>query len=157
MLHFLRVYGSNSKLKKILDFQMKVELGATKGIRSYYMVYITSKLHSQHLSWSLDMVCILPKTSYMSKKAFASLYSEERGVKVEWKTHFFKRTQLGDMNDKRRSPLAAKLSPYLVAISRHVINVFMPLVVSLVGATGGWILFQVMRQRSGRLREITWN
>lgn len=109
--------------KKISDAVMKAEFGAAEGTRSYYMVRNCGKLRSVHLFWYLDKVCLLAKTAYMSKEAFAPIYHAERGSKVDWATYIFDRMQLIEMKDKRRSPSIAKVSPYLAALFSYALKV----------------------------------
>ncbi|MCO5560859.1 hypothetical protein L7F22_014479 [Adiantum nelumboides] len=55
---------------------------------------IKGGIRAANLFWYLEKVCILQKTAYMSKKAFAPLYQAERDVKVDWATMLYDRMQL---------------------------------------------------------------
>lgn len=112
-----------AKLKKITDTIMKGEFGPPEGTRAYYMVRNADKMRSKHLFWYLDKVCLLAKTAYMSKEAFAPLWNAERGVRVDWASFLFERLQIAEIKDKRWSPSLTKLVPYLGAIFSHVLQV----------------------------------
>ncbi|MCO5586817.1 hypothetical protein L7F22_040761 [Adiantum nelumboides] len=111
------------KVKKVTDGVMRAEFGQPEGSRAYYMVWNCGKLRSAHLFWYLDRVCLLAKTAYMSKEAFAPIYYAECGQKVHCAPFIFDRLQLSKPRDKRRSPSVTKVAPYLHAIFSHVLQV----------------------------------
>ena len=123
------------KLRKISDSIMKMEFGPPQGARGYYMVKNVEKLQSTNLFWYLDKICLLAKTSYMSKEAFAPLWNAEREVKIDWASFLFERMQISEIKDKRRSPSVTKLVPYLGGIFGHVLQV-LPVGGSLVFKDG---------------------
>ncbi|MCO5556383.1 hypothetical protein L7F22_009931 [Adiantum nelumboides] len=112
------------KGKKVTNAVKKFEFGQPKGSRAYYMVQNCGKLRSAHLFWYLDKVCLLTKTAYMSKEAFAPIYHAKRGQKGDWASFIFDRLlQLSEARDKRRPPSVTKVAPYLQAIFSHVLQV----------------------------------
>lgn len=119
-----------AKVKNITDSIMKGEFGSPEGSRAYYMVRNADKMRSKHLFWYLDKVCLLAKTSYMSKEAFAPLWNAERGVSIDWASFLFERLQIAEIRDKWRSPSLTKLVPYLGGIFSHVLQVPMGPVVA---------------------------
>ncbi|MCO5613387.1 hypothetical protein L7F22_067663 [Adiantum nelumboides] len=118
-----------AKLRKMTDSIMKGEFGPPEGTRSYYMVRNADKLRCRHLFWYLEKICLLAKTSYMSKEAFMPIWNAERGVAVDWAGILFDRMQIAEARDKRRSPSLTKLVPYLGAIFSYVLQVPMGSVV----------------------------
>ncbi|MCO5558666.1 hypothetical protein L7F22_012252 [Adiantum nelumboides] len=71
-----------AKGMKVTDSQMKGEFGNPIGAKLYYMVRNAGGIRATNLFCYLEKVCILQKTAYMSKEAFAPLYQAEQGVKV---------------------------------------------------------------------------
>ena len=110
-------------MKKITDSAMRGEFGPPEGSRSYFMVRNVDKVRCKHLFWYLDKICLLAKTAYMSKEAFAPLWNAEHGVSIDWATFLFDRMQIGEIRDKRRSPALSKLVPYLGGIFSYVLQV----------------------------------
>ncbi|MCO5560512.1 hypothetical protein L7F22_014127 [Adiantum nelumboides] len=111
------------KGKKVTDSKMKGEFGNLIGTKSCYMVRSTGGIQAANLFWYLEKVCILQKTAYMSKEAFAPLYQVERGVKVDWATILYNRMQLTGKRDHRRTPAVAPVAPYLASIFENVLKV----------------------------------
>ncbi|MCO5612765.1 hypothetical protein L7F22_067035 [Adiantum nelumboides] len=118
-----------AKLREMTDSIMKGEFGPPEGTRSYYMVRNADKRRCRHLFWYLEEICLLAKTSYMSKEAFMPIWNAERGVAVDWAGILFDRMQIAEARDKRRSPSLTKLVPYLGAIFSYVLQVPMGSVV----------------------------
>ncbi|MCO5572067.1 hypothetical protein L7F22_025818 [Adiantum nelumboides] len=80
--------------RKVIDSQMKGEFGNPIEAISYYMVRNAGRIQAANLFWYLEKVCILQKTAYISKEAFAPLYQAEQGVKVDWQQYYTIRCSL---------------------------------------------------------------
>ncbi|MCO5609871.1 hypothetical protein L7F22_064104 [Adiantum nelumboides] len=112
-----------AKGKKVTDSQMKGEFGNPIGAKSYYMVRNAGGIQAANLFWYLEKICILQKTAYMSKEAFAPFYQAEQGVKMDWVTVLNNWMQLIGERDRRRTLAVSRVAPYLAAIFEHVLKV----------------------------------
>ncbi|MCO5600072.1 hypothetical protein L7F22_054180 [Adiantum nelumboides] len=108
-----------AKGRKVTDSQMKGEFGNPIGAKAYYMVRNAGGIIATNLFWYVEKVCILQKTAYMSKGAFAPIFQVERGIKVDWATLLYDRMQLTGKRDRRQTPTMGQEAPYLAAIFEH--------------------------------------
>ncbi|MCO5614190.1 hypothetical protein L7F22_068471 [Adiantum nelumboides] len=112
-----------AKGRKVTDSQMKGEFGNPIGTKAYYMVRNAGGIKATNWFWYLEKICILQKTAYMSKEAFAPLFQAERGIKVDWATVLYDRMQPTGKIDWRRTPVVGRVVPYLAAIFEHFLKV----------------------------------
>ncbi|MCO5601136.1 hypothetical protein L7F22_055255 [Adiantum nelumboides] len=116
-------FSMPAKGRKVTDSQMKGEFGNPIGMKACYMVRNASGIRATNLFWYLEKVCILQKTAYMSKEAFAPLFQAERGIKVDWETVLYDRMQLIGKRDRRQTLAVGRVAPYLATIFEHVLKV----------------------------------
>ncbi|MCO5603656.1 hypothetical protein L7F22_057807 [Adiantum nelumboides] len=112
-----------AKGKKVTDSQMKGEFGDPIGAKLYYMVRNAARIRAANLFWYLEKVCIIHKTAYILKEAFAPLYQAEQGGKVDWAMVLYDWIQLTGKRDRRRTPVVGRVAPYLAYIFEHVLKV----------------------------------
>ena len=83
----LQVFGlphvNAPPLDRLPNHVMKAEFGVLQGTKHYYLVQHDDLLRRRHIRWYLDKVCILTKLGYISKDAYAPLYTAELGSPVD--------------------------------------------------------------------------
>ena len=81
---------------------MKSKFGEMEGRQNYYMVRNCPTGTTSHFFWYLDKMCLLAKSSYMSKEVIIPLYHAQRGLKMDWASWVYEHYQLGELKDNQR-------------------------------------------------------